>query len=907
MAQSSESEAIIFGAMAAKEGGIASEPRSFYQLGAPTLLYYERNDPKSNRFDVRGDTFPTLRSSELEEWLQRENRVKARWNHSVDLDKMKRARVLKKRKKKRKRSEIGENAASSVGHEGGDGENLSELQMQRFGMLMEHDVRGEKTHAELLKNHEDFDSDYVSISWAKSQMNSLPPEPSINPSEVLVSRMFLEDREMNSDPAYLAPFGVEALETAMRDEMVGRSDTVDKSKILAIAPRATQGNCLVVTSCPCPVCCARPPDGKHSWCLFHPKGTLLDTICVSNVIEPNGVHNAGHFFSVPSWEKTTRRKDRINAIRRKFPNEVCLDETIVEVKQGGSWDAENRECMFVIRTTTHISVVEARVEYPELRQGGCDFADDTCWGNYSLREAQRIDLRSFDWSEPSYHPVSLTCHPRFGNLFAGPKFAFASSSEHSCDQNVVHHCCFHDDEIMPTMHTFPALRSIDAIDFTSSNPMVLWSAAASFVRPALCSNLQLKNQPPLGFGTSLYTLDLRTNIPIFQWSPSAEEMVTEGIHSISGLANDWENEHVVWVTSKSAGKTWEVDSRMPCQAVNRWSLTAGCEDASATFPQGGVFGDPSLLTKANRHGIIHRTSPILNVDSTPGSFGIHMYQQPITRPRFQTESFESTVQPQLLQKAGITRCCFSSVYALPEVSDDIYTCGIAAFWTSLKGFATTREIQQWAFPDADADILCTLTLTNRGDIYCHSLLESDTDMVNCKSFPDLPIGTAMIPLPPTLDGKTSSIDHKSWKPSGGRNIKLFLSNRFPAPSFSLPTADGATASATRRKFFKVRREEHPSVKGRDIQNGYSVMAEARKSPNSSSKGKHNIITIPASLVNNEQRWPGRLSVDEGTMRSAATGQSDLSQEVLQKASEVWDGWDERDSDSDDDKFVRWAF
>lgn len=392
-------------------------------------------------------------------------------------------------------------------------------------------------------------------------------------------------------------------------------------------------------------------------------------------------------------------------------------------------------------------------------------------------------------------------------------------------------------------------------------------------------------------------------------------MTTEGVHAISGLLNDWQSFHTLWVTSKSAGSMWEIDSRMPCRVVNKWSLTSGCEDASATFPRRSVFGDPSLLAKAvlkdgSQSGL---SAPILNVDSTPGAFGLHLYQRPARRPPFENQCIETISTPQKLRRLGVANASFSKVYALAEVSATTYTCGIAPLWTKLRSFATDEEARQGSLPDGEADMLCILTLTNNGDIYCHSLLESSVEIPGLIASPATPTCSGFIRLLPSMDGKTSDLEHKSWKPSGGRNLKMFLSNHVPTPRSGHRIVKPLSSRLERHVWTKLRRGDHPSIKSRKAQSGHKVKREESRSGGMVSCGESSrklgdnslSVTIPKSLAHLPRRRSSGALAGERRSASKPESRSDLSSHLLQNVAVKWDGWNESDSDSGDEKVIKW--
>jgi hypothetical protein len=528
----------------------------------------------------------------------------------------------------------------------------------------------------------------------------------------------------------------------------------------------------------------------------------MDRLCISNLIPPNGHENAGHMFRKDNWKNGYKLRIMTKNALASFPNEIRLGDNILEVKQSGTWNYMTRKCIFVVRTATSVSVLQVTVMkyYNNWKHQGdnYEFAEDVCWGNYAIEEKHRIDLRSFNLSASfrSFLPTSLACHPEYGNNCNGAKFAFSAYST-KVESNAIYHCLPEaSNDLHLTKHEVPSLKHISLIDFTSSHPMCLWSAASSYVRPALSKDL-LCRQPILGMGSSLYTVDLRDNAATFQWSPSAEEMVTEGVHSISCIATDWQRDTTVFVSSNSAGKTWEIDARMPCRSVNVWSLSYSSEDSSLAMAQKGFYRERlSMITKTaqidSATGLGASTSPYLTADTTPGSYGFHVLQQPLTRPIFHAEPVECIAAPGL-HFSDTTSMATSSVFPFPEVANDIYPCGIAAFRVPFTAFQVpftqTGERNLADFANDTSDLLCSLTLTNKGDLYCYSLLESKHEIGVSQDSVDLPVGVKTLSIPKEMDGRMKDLDYKHWKPSGGMNLKLYLTNQFPASRNVLRTEE----------------------------------------------------------------------------------------------------------------------
>jgi hypothetical protein len=841
------------------------------------------------------------------------------------------------------------------------------VQTGRLAMLFEDETDPTQPH-QLIKDYTSFDHPYISTkygaySWAppkRTEHAINPIRPRLFPDRWEGTNRFAEARRNCADPSYLTNFRIEDLEAMV----TGTDDTMDlkNSASESLLPR-NYGNCLLSLPCPCIPCSSREV-GRRSVCLFHPSGEMLDHICVSNIMPPNGNINSGEVIPPSPMDFTTRRARFL----KDFPNELDLDERIMEIKQSGSWDAGYLSGIFVVRTLTHISVLKVTCKRPyELCQYRTEkryhFDDNVCWGVYHVEEKHRIDLRSLSRSFPSYRPGSLTCHPKYGNDIVPATFAFLSPSD-SNELNVLHHVI---DGESPQIikHAIPCLKFISLIDFTSTNPLCLWSAAKSYVTPALLPEV-FSRKPVYGQGTSLFCIDLRTDSATLQWSPSAEEHMTEGVLSISGIMTDWQRENTVWVTSVSAQKTYEIDTRMPCQAVNAWSLPFGCDEPGINIPTSGFNGEGTLLVQPPHNCYRGRNdpdSPILSVDMTRGSFGFHIYQRPENGPRFQTPSLECIDGPGL-SFTPKTSIATSSIFALPDASKKIFTCGIAAARMHISQVLEPSDFEHFENLSQDTSVLCTMTMTNQGDIYAHSLLENSDEASKTMRFVDLPVGTKAAAIPDEVAGKEATDMGNLRKPTGGMNLKLRLQNDYPMPGSAIAPPVIETggkkhhdlrdlkekSNCHRRDLITDEEMQEPLYTFDSLQNSVarsSSIKEAAIFKNFSHEEGHNVLPLKYVKRGRRPQWEGHTNIvlplkfiekpqkmistfnkrlknrnrpssgkiereessgdesDDESNRDVAR-QSDLSHGVLKASLNVWDDMETSKDDSeggpDDDSF-----
>jgi hypothetical protein len=610
----------------------------------------------------------------------------------------------------------------------------------------EQEVRN-RVHS-VIQAYQIFDASYVPARARKKGKVHGPK--TILPQWIRDTQRYSRERQDLGDPAYLAPFDTESLRETMTDDEASR--TVQETycggstrrrrmpTFLATDPNSPTkyGNCLVSFACPCPVCQNNP---EHSWCLLHPTGTLLDLVRLSYLHLPN----AGG------------------------PTTMSLDACELDVGDGVRQLTQCGPTTFVARTC--LRVVIFRVVVEPLKQETESIAG--CWGAARLHEIHRIDARSISRDGPSYRPRDVSSHPKYVNSWTDPKIAILYESDRGA-RNVIRHILV-GQTLRSSEHVITNLQDIFEVDFSSRHPMVLWASGRSYVRPVLTADYLSNNSKQFrsGHGSSLFSIDLRSNQATFQWSPSAEEFVMEGIHSLSGIMTDWVKENTVWVSSVSAGKTWEIDTRMPCRAVNSWSLPGSCDDFAANLPATGLHGAGTLLAQPSvplgtSHSLTPR--PILSVGKSPETFGMHLYQRPDIRPRFQTQSVECASCPGL-PVLGEMSVATSSIYALPDVSEDVFTCGLAPFRAPVSSFFTSEIVTDLGYSDNVTGVVCAITMTNKGDLYTHSLLESTAGHTRSKLYEGLPIGTSALAVPTTQE-----------PPTGFDGLGIRMQNDFPVPS-----------------------------------------------------------------------------------------------------------------------------
>jgi hypothetical protein len=487
----------------------------------------------------------------------------------------------------------------------------------------------------------------------------------------------IRERE-HASPEYLAPFCSAALAWGLSEEKVP-----EKGKVLkVVGPPSDQatpnlhygpvehGNCLVSFWCPC---CQSTP------CLVHPTGEMLSKVCVSNIQLP--------------VEDKTRNPCRCNPQKT---GEFDVGERILQIAECSPMGEGEKSGYFVVRSSSYTTLICVK-----LRGKYCKF---------DIALVKRIDLRSMTNQPENFRPIHVAAHPRYGNSFANPLLAIVS--QNSTVANVVH--CGVEDVARHAIHN---LQKVELAEFSASNPMVLHAAATSYIRPAMAKHV-MHRRPMLGHGSSLYTIDLRSNKATFQWSPSAEDFVTEGFHSVSGIIADWDNAHKLFVSSTSAGKLWELDSRMPYKVVNSWGLPGLCHNMGINMSSGDLHGEGTLLhlPRYQDYSDDDVIRPIYSVDKSLGTFGFSMYQQPLTRPLLGTDSLE-------IVSGVMEGTARSAVFPLPDISRSVFTCGITSIRSKISSFLKSEQCSELGYSQYPEIAQSVVTMTSNGDLYCHTLLE----------------------------------------------------------------------------------------------------------------------------------------------------------------------------------------
>ena len=265
----------------------------------------------------------------------------------------------------------------------------------------------------------------------------------------------------------------------------------------------------------------------------------------------------------------------------------------------------------------------------------------------------------------------------------------------------------------------------------------------------------------------------------------------------------------------------------------------------------------------------------------------------------------------------------SAVFAFPEVSDDVYTCGAACIRMPLSDFV---EEGSTFFDDSSTEgenILCVITLTNRGDLFCNSILETTRVMQGRQSAVGLPVGASALVVPKELDGKIKQLQHQSIKPTGGMNLHLFITNLYPTllSRLPIPHPNKQTSSSSRigvggkmkkkKRKGKVKHRRHPSLKlGQDpaiyriaptISSDISITQDHGNGNDNevcykiANRRKH--LHIPKDLIKRQhQKIVVGRNMAQQPIELGVERRSDVTLEVIQRAKDFWDDMDDNQYD-----------
>lgn len=597
---------------------------------------------------------------------------------------------------------------------------------------------------------------------------------------------------------------------------------------------ADHGNCLLVLPCCCRSCRSlRQHTFRGCWFVVHPTGERLDALSASRITLP----------------RQNVDKDVICSNSGGSSNAVFLGERVLQVAICGANKRWGQDCngrrLLLVRTRSRCIVVACT--WVDSGANVRDGDHNCCSGGiYVLEKVTEIDFFASENGNfaqtpippvhadiQSFVPIHLAPNPNATgtNSSAPATFAVLSHSKPSPplteqgivptsadpQQNMIHYAVVSD--VWKTssvkQYTIPSLRHISHVECTRCHPMVLWASARSSIthKPAIHHKIITSGhrRPTSGRGSNLHTIDLRSCKPALVFNPSHSERMVDGLHSISSILPDCTQTHRVYVESISAGsKVWEIDDRMPGRSVCSWTLPGLCDDWGLTGRQSGLYGWGSILaqpvvidmnnTQTQTIQDQRQYLPLLGVSKSFGVGRFGMYQRPEVYPRFSTQALECSSFDMNSGNAGFA---LSSTFALADVSESVFNCGLAAFQVNVYSLLRKEDVQDMYGNETDVrNALCVLSMTNRGDLYGHALIGNTSGQRAGRLFDGLPIGCCAVPVPIRAASSTGGNARQN-------DIVWNLQNSFPTPSSAiLPQV--ITPRDDERAFYEFHRRYIPS-------------------------------------------------------------------------------------------------
>lgn len=526
----------------------------------------------------------------------------------------------------------------------------------------------------------------------------------------------------------------------------------------------TYGNCLLALHCP-----------PCTNLIIHPAGEDLSFVTMSTIALPRGDGGNGG---------SNQQADIGGRVLQLL---LCGTNRTLD---------KSKSFRIIARTSQYCSVIKVKpTKQKTFAQEDDDEEDEdnNACPEYHMRVEHRIDFRMSNISvQPSYLPVQIACDSKITNsFFTSPSFVVLCRDDEGRTNTIQRVVLGH--ELVVKSYSFDSsLADISLIEYCSDNRMSLWAAARSIVMPKLSYGFHKgRSGTPTGYGHSLYRIDLMNNTSSFVWSPSHAAYLIEGFHSINGIMSDTTNDNILWISSSSAGKVWALDIRYKSpKVVVSWSLPPLSDGLRSRSSPTGIYGGGVLFSQPLSSLISSSSSPnkytidsiqkniqtpvMFSVKKDPFSTSLSVYQFPCTMPRFATRPLESAGF-QHIPKTTFDVACIarSAIFPLPDVSGDIFNVGIATFQCSSTTCLRTKQLDQLGYDTAPAKVVYVITMTCIGDLYCHSLLETNgAEETKAKLFVGLPVGTRAIPFPGDVEAETPVTTH----------LRISPRNEFPIPS-----------------------------------------------------------------------------------------------------------------------------
>ena len=204
-------------------------------------------------------------------------------------------------------------------------------------------------------------------------------------------------------------------------------------------------------------------------------------------------------------------------------------------------------------------------------------------------------------------------------------------------------------------------------------------------------------------------------------------------------------------------------------------------------------------------------TPVLCVSKNPNSYGIHLYQQPFSLPRFQTRNLERPANSGMDCWTGsnlVPGMATTGIFKHPDSSAGTFCSGIAAFYTPSTSILTDDHLSNLGYRSPPSQALCIISSTSRGELYTHTLLECNGYQERRATATEgLPVGCSVVPIPHSecneiQRGRTYNYGSLKWR----------LSNKFPIPGQAILKHNVARRSEC-RSFDTVQLQHLPEYSG----------------------------------------------------------------------------------------------
>ncbi len=702
------------------------------------------------------------------------------------------------------------------------------------------------------------------------------------------------------------------------------------------------GNCISLIPCICSYCRqvikqninqtndeSDYNNDDPNYFLLHPRGQCVS---VSPLILPHGapkVSSTRHFDD----DGRDRYDTEVDVGGRILQIDACFDGSQYAKNNLLTPVGNENSCYFIVRTPMHCSFVMCSFKHLNLckehhqkqkgrksiRDKDVDELDTTklCSGLYEIQEIQRVCFDSSTDDGKFYELLHMTTKCNSPTSFGVcTSFAIVSNPiikgngskylNTRKETNIIHHVQINDTSSSKVQqHCISKLHNISQIEYSSRHPMVLWAAAR---QPAVNSSLLIGKgsyrRPMMGYGNSLYSIDLRCNQSNFMWSPSQQEFMMDGIHSISGLLTDSSQPNTIYAKSlSSGGRLYEIDIRMPCRTIFTWDLAGLSDDFTASLSPFGIYGSSVLMTRPIN--LVDSSSsiqlPVLCANQNPGAYGIQLFQRPWAMPRFQTSCLDMPMTSGLgsgkLYRNNSDNTCFATSTSF-QISESDPLCGLVSFYTNLS--TVCNDFNDIDYKEYPAKALCVISATSVGDLCSHTLIATPANEERHEQIVEgNRVGSCAVKIPRVDINMSNATGNEHSTVSKCNDLCWTLKNWFPVNSQSISKQHVASRSEC-RKFQAVPLQKIPQQKNKSSRIVDHDILSLNHPPSEtymgdSEKKKTPALRIKAQYIRNAELLLDTYNVQSDTLKqlnnsdphSNKKSEIDLTLENLQQLKELW--------------------